>query len=210
MEWNQIVESAPLVAILRGVEPEEVVGIGLALCDAGFRCIEIPLNSPRPMQSIRALRQAVGNRALIGAGTVLDAAAVGEVAAAGGQIVVSPNANPAVIAATKQRGLVSLPAFQTPTEAFAAIEAGADGLKLFPAEAAAPSALKAMSAVLPRAVPVFAVGGIDTGNMAPYLQAGATGFGLGSALYARGRTAAEVRARAEAFMRAWSELRPAA
>ncbi len=201
--WTSVLETLPLVAILRGLKPDEAVEVGAALVAAGFRCLEVPLNSPQPLDSIRRLRDALGDRAIVGAGTVLSPRAVQEVADAGGQIIISPNSNPDVIAATKAAGLISFPAFFTPTEAFAAIDAGADALKLFPAETAGPATLKAIKAVLPPAVPVFPVGGVDPRNLAAWRAAGANGFGLGSALYKPGQTAAQVGAAAEAFVAAW-------
>ncbi len=193
----------PLVAILRGVEPQEVVGIGDALVEAGFTLIEVPLNSPDPYASIEALARTHGDRAMIGAGTVLTTADVDRVADAGGRMVISPNTDIDVIAATKRRGLASLPGYFTPSEGFAALRAGADALKLFPAEAASPKVLKAQRAVLPRDVPVLAVGGVTPETMGPWRTAGADGFGLGSALYTRGMTAADVAATARAFVTAW-------
>ena len=201
--WNLVLETLPLVAILRGLRPDEAVEIGETLVAAGFLCLEVPLNSPSPLDSIRRLREALGDRAIVGAGTVLTPRAVDEVVAAGGQIVISPNTNAAVIAATKAAGLISFPAFFTPSEAFAAIEAGADALKLFPAETAGPATLKAMKAVLPPTTPIFPVGGVDPGNLAAWRAAGADGFGLGSALFKPGRSAAEVKAAADAFVAAW-------
>ncbi|NQE61860.1 2-dehydro-3-deoxy-6-phosphogalactonate aldolase [Caulobacter sp. RHG1] len=201
--WTSVLETLPLVAILRGLKPDEAVEVGEALVAAGFRCLEVPLNSPQPLDSIRRLRDALGDRAIVGAGTVLSPRAVQEVADAGGQIIISPNSNPDVIAATKAAGLISFPAFFTPTEAFAAIDAGADALKLFPAETAGPATLKAIKAVLPPAVPVFPVGGVDPRNLAAWRAAGANGFGLGSALYKPGQTAAQVGVAAEAFVAAW-------
>lgn len=195
MTFDDALRQLPLVAILRGIRPDEAVAVGRALYDIGFRCIEVPLNSPDPFQSIRLIANDLGDRALVGAGTVLDTASVEKVAEAGGQIVISPNCDPRVIRATKALGLASLPAFFTPSEAFAALAAGADGLKLFPAEAAGPRALKAMRAVLPTATPILPVGGIDATTMADYLAAGANGFGIGSSLYAPGRTTADVAAR---------------
>lgn len=195
----------PLVAILRGVEPHEVAGIGEALVEAGFTLIEVPLNSPDPFASIEILAQALGDRAMIGAGTVLTAGDVARVADAGGRMIISPNTNLDVIAETARRGMASLPGYFTPSEAFAAIEAGATALKLFPAEAASPQVLKAQRAVLPKDVPVLAVGGVGPETMAPWRAAGADGFGLGSALYKRGATAAEVAAAARAFVTAWRE-----
>lgn len=201
--WNDVLQTLPLVAILRGLTPDESVEVGEALVAAGFRCLEVPLNSPSPLDSIRRLRQALGERAIVGAGTVLSAGAVREVASAGGQIIISPNTNPAVIAETKAAGLISFPAFFTPSEAFTAIDAGADALKLFPADTAGPATLRAMKAVLPPATPVFPVGGVEPGNVAAWRTAGADGFGLGSGLYKPGRSVAEVRAVADAFVAAW-------
>jgi 2-dehydro-3-deoxyphosphogalactonate aldolase len=201
--WNDVLRNLPLVAILRGLTPEESVEVGEALVAAGFKCLEVPLNSPSPLESIARLRRALGERAIVGAGTVLSPAAVQEVVSAGGQIVISPNTNPAVIAATKAAGLISFPAFFTPSEAFTAIEAGADALKLFPADTAGPATLKAMKAVLPATTPVFPVGGVQPDNVAAWRVAGASGFGLGSALYKPGQSAAQVSAAAEAFVAAW-------
>jgi 2-dehydro-3-deoxyphosphogalactonate aldolase len=195
----------PLVAILRGVEPHEVVGIGDALVEAGFTLIEVPLNSPDPFASIEALTRAHGDRAMIGAGTVLTTDDVARVADAGGRMVISPNTNVDVIAETARRGMASLPGYFTPSEAFAALAAGATALKLFPAEAASPLVLKAQRAVLPKAVPVLAVGGVAPDTMAPWRAAGADGFGLGSALYKRGATAEAVGDAARAFVAAWRE-----
>lgn len=206
MTWSRVLTELPLVAILRGLEPDEAVAVGQALCDAGFLCLEVPLNSPEPLESISRLREALGDRAIVGAGTVLAPWAVEEVAQAGGQIIVSPNCDPAVIAQTKARGLISLPAFFTPTEAFAALAAGADGLKLFPAEGASPGVLKAMKAVLPAETPVFAVGGIEVEGMGPWLAAGAAGFGIGSSLFKPGRGVAEVGERAAQFVAAWARI----
>ena len=171
----------PLIAIIRGVRPDEAEAVGHALFDAGIRIIEVPLNSPDPLASISALSAALGTHALIGAGTVLRAEQVAEVQAAGGRIIVSPDCNPAVIAAAAGAGLVSTPGYFTPSEAFTALRAGAHGLKLFPAEAASPAVLKAQLAVIPRTVPIM-VGGIRPDNMHPWLDAGAAGFGLGGGL----------------------------
>ncbi|MEH3034874.1 MAG: 2-dehydro-3-deoxy-6-phosphogalactonate aldolase [Sphingomonas adhaesiva] len=192
----------PLIAILRGVRVDEVVAIGEALVAAGFTIIEVPLNSPDPLASIAALARALKGRAVVGAGTVLRVEDVAAVQAAGGTVIIAPNANPAVIAAAAARGLVALPGVATPTEAFAALDAGAAALKLFPAEAASPAVLKAMRAVLPKAVRVLPVGGVTPEGMAPWRAAGAAGFGLGSALYAAGMTADEVGARAARFVAA--------
>lgn len=194
----------PLVAILRGVKPDEVVAIGEALFDAGLRLVEVPLNSPEPLESIARLAKAFANRAVIGAGTVLRAAEVEAVRNAGGTLVVSPNTNVEVIAATKQSGMVSLPGIATASEAFAALEAGATALKLFPAEGANPAVLKAIRAVLPIGVRVLPVGGITPGNMAPWREAGAAGFGIGSALYSPGVALDEIARRARTFVEALS------
>ena len=198
-------KTLPLVAILRGLRPEEAVDVGQALVGAGFSCLEVPLNSPEPLDSIRRLRDALDGRAVVGAGTVLTPQAVQDVADAGGQLVISPNADPRVIERTKAQGLFSMPGFFTPTEAFSALEAGADVLKLFPAELAGPGAVKAIKAVLPKGQPLYAVGGVDPDNMAAWRAAGADGFGIGSALYKPGQTAEEVGAVARAFVSAWAE-----
>jgi 2-dehydro-3-deoxyphosphogalactonate aldolase len=195
-------KACPLVAILRGVRSGEAVAIGEALFDAGFRIIEVPLNSPDPLESIRRLAERFGGEALIGAGTVLDPASVQGIAGAGGKLIVMPHAGGDVVRAAKSRGLLAVPGFATPTEAFAMLEAGADALKLFPAEASGPPVLKAMRAVLPKSVPVLPVGGITPEKMAEYRAAGADGFGLGSALYKPGMTVAEVGANARRFVEA--------
>jgi 2-dehydro-3-deoxyphosphogalactonate aldolase len=197
----------PLVAILRGITPEEADLIGEALVDAGFRLIEVPLNSPRPLESITRLVASFGDRAMIGAGTVLDVGQVASVRGAGGTLIVSPNTDERVIAATAAAGMVSLPGFLTPSEAFAALRAGAHALKLFPAEASSPAVLSAQRAVLPAEVPILPVGGIVPERLAPWLAAGAQGFGLGSALYRPGFTASEVRERASRFVAAFEDTR---
>jgi len=195
----------PLIAILRGLKPDEAVPVGEALIDAGFTLIEVPLNSPDPLESIARLGQAADGRAMIGAGTVLSEADVAAVAEAGGTLIISPNTNAAVIRASAARGLVSLPGIATPSEAFAALDAGATALKLFPAEGSSPVVLKAMRAVLPGSVRILPVGGIAPDNMQPWRDAGAAGFGLGSALYKPGYSAADVHARAQAFIAALAE-----
>ena len=195
-------KACPLVAILRGVKPDEVLDIGDALINAGFKIIEVPLNSPGPLESIRLLSDKFSGDALIGAGTVLDPASVQGIAEAGGRLIVMPHAGGDVVRAAKSRDLVAVPGFATPTEAFAMIEAGADGLKLFPAEASGPPVLKAMRAVLPKDVPVLPVGGISPEKMAGYFEAGANGFGLGSALYKPGLSAGEVGENARRFIEA--------
>jgi 2-dehydro-3-deoxyphosphogalactonate aldolase len=192
----------PLVAILRGVRPDEIDGIGDALVEAGFTLIEVPMNSPEPLDSIARLAKRFEGRAVIGAGTVLRVPQVDEVRAAGGTMVISPNANTQVIAASAAAGMVSLPGVSTPTEAFAALDAGATALKLFPAEGSSPHVLKAMRAVLPKDLRLLPVGGVSPDNMGPWREAGAAGFGLGSALYKPGLTAAEVGERARAFVSA--------
>ncbi|MFC5434963.1 2-dehydro-3-deoxy-6-phosphogalactonate aldolase [Rhodanobacter umsongensis] len=204
---NSWLDPLPLVAILRGIGPDEAAGIGHVLADAGFRVLEVPLNSPQPMESIRRLCSALGDDCLIGAGTVMTPAQVKQVAAAGGRLIVMPHADTAVIRAAKQAGMVCVPGVATPTEAFAALAAGADGLKLFPAEQVSPAGLKAWRAVLPAGVPVLPVGGIVPGNMAPWVAAGAQGFGIGSALYAPGIDVGEVARRAHAFAQAWAVSR---
>jgi 2-dehydro-3-deoxyphosphogalactonate aldolase len=192
----------PLVAILRGVRPDEVEAIGDVLVEAGFAIIEVPMNSPDPLDSIARLAKRFAGRAVIGAGTVLRVADVAAVEAAGGTVIIAPNANGEVIAAAAARGLVAMPGIATPTEALAALDAGAAALKLFPAEAASPAVLKAMRAILPKGTRVLPVGGVAPDLMAPWLAAGAAGFGLGSALYAAGMGAEEVGERARRFVAA--------
>ena len=192
----------PLIAILRGVKPDEVEAIGDVLVDAGFTMLEVPMNSPDPLDSVARLARRFEGRAVVGAGTVLRVEDVEAVGAAGGTLIIAPNANVRVIAAAAERGYVALPGIATPTEAFAALEAGAAALKLFPAEAAGPNVLKAMRAILPKDTRVLPVGGIVPEIMAEWRKAGAAGFGLGSALYAPGMTAADVGVRAAAFMSA--------
>ena len=196
----------PLVAILRGVRPSEAVEIGEALAQSGFCIIEVPLNSPQPYDSIERLAKRFSRDVLIGAGTVTEPAQVTRVADAGGSIIVMPHADARVVEAAKRRDLYALPGFATPTEAFRMIEAGADGLKLFPAEANPPKVLKSMRAVLPAEMPVLPVGGITPANMREYWDAGAAGFGLGSALYKAGAKPADVSQAAEEFKRAVAAL----
>lgn len=200
---DSYLQQLPLIAILRGVTPEEIVPVGLALYDAGFRLIEIPLNSPQPLKSIGLLAAELGDRALIGAGTVLSTEQVEEVAQAGGRLIVSPNCNPEVIRATRRAGLFSSPGVATPSEGFAALEAGAQVLKLFPAEQFNPSIVKAWRAVFSRDIALLPVGGITPAGMAAYVDAGASGFGLGSALYKPGMSATEVGENGKAFVAAW-------
>lgn len=199
----QTLDTLPLIAILRGLEPETAAAIGEAIVAAGFVCLEVPLNSPRPLESIRRLRDVLDGRALVGAGTVLTVEAARAVADAGGQLIISPNTNVQVIGEAKALDLLSIPGFFTPSEAFAALDAGADALKLFPAEVAGPQGLKAMRAVLPADTRLYAVGGVAPDSLGTWSRAGASGFGIGSALFAPGRSAAEVGQAAADFVAAW-------
>ncbi len=200
-KFTAALQQLPLIAILRGITPAQAPSIGEALVHSGFAVLEIPLNSPQALDSIGLMAQA-HPRAVIGAGTVLTAAQVRDVHAAGGQLVVAPNFDAEVVRAALQLGMVCLPGVLTPSEAFAALAAGAHGLKLFPAEMASPAGLKALRAVLPAQTLVFPVGGITVGNMAPWLAAGANGFGIGSALYSPGKSVAAVREHALNFVAA--------
>ncbi len=196
----------PLVAILRGITPDESVEIGRHLYDAGFRLIEVPLNSPEPFKSIAAIRRVLPQDALVGAGTVLTVDQVRELKDSGGELTVMPHADTTVIRAAKAAGMACTPGVATPTEAFAALAAGADALKIFPAELVTPAILKAIRVVLPKGTRLLPVGGITPDNMQPYVDAGATGFGLGSALYKPGMTADEVAAIAHRFVASWKAL----
>jgi 2-dehydro-3-deoxyphosphogalactonate aldolase len=182
----------PLIAILRGLRPDEAEPMTDALIDAGIALIEVPLNSPDPLQSIARMRKRAGDRAIIGAGTVLDVAAVQALKQIGAQMVVSPNCNPDVIAATKAAGMASYPGVQTATECFTAIDHGADGLKFFPAGLVGTEGLRALKAVLPAEIPTYAVGGVNPNNMRDWLAAGVTGFGIGSSLYKPGKSVTDV------------------
>ncbi len=195
----------PLIAILRGIAPDEARSVGVAIADAGLTAIEVPLNSPRPLDSIAALREsfAADAHVLIGAGTVLTPDQVRECAAAGAELIVSPNFDPAVVDAATRTGLVCLPGIMTPTEAFGALAAGASGLKLFPAELASPAMVKALLAVLPVGTPLMPVGGIAAHHMAEWRAAGAAGFGIGSALYRPGKQVSAVAEDAARFAAAW-------
>lgn len=193
----------PIVAILRGIRPEEIVEVAGALVEAGLRAIEVPLNSPDPLDSIARLAKSFGDRCLCGAGTVLRVDQVDAVAQAGGKLIVSPDTNAAVIRRTVELGLVSAPGFATPTEAFAAIAAGAKTLKLFPAAAYGTRYLKALREVLPADVSVLAVGGVVAAEMKEWLAAGAKGFGIGGELYKPGRPVAEIAERAAALIAAY-------
>jgi 2-dehydro-3-deoxyphosphogalactonate aldolase len=197
----------PLVAILRGITPPEAVGVARALRDAGLDCLEVPLNSPQPLESIAAVRAAFGDTLFVGAGTVLDPDEVVQAADAGAQFIVSPNTDADVIAAARQRGLESLPGFFTATEGLRAAKAGADALKLFPAESAGPAHLAALKAVLPHDLPVFAVGGVTGASMAEWRAAGAAGFGVGGALYGPGERPASVGRKAAALVAACNRAR---
>ena len=193
----------PLVAILRGIRPEEVLEVGAALNEAGIGAIEVPLNSPSPLESIARLAGKLGERCLCGAGTVLRAADVDAVLAAGGRLIVTPNTAPAVIARAVALGLTVMPGFATATEAFAALDAGARMLKLFPAASYGPAHLKALRDVLPREVATFAVGGVGASNLTPWRQAGCAGLGVGGDLYRPGHSPGEVHRRALALVAAW-------
>lgn len=186
MELTPWLTRCPLIAILRGVRPDEALAIAAALEHQGIAIIEVPLNSPRPMESIALLADKFGERLLIGAGTVMTAAQVAEIAAVGGKLIVTPHADGSIVRAVKQHGLLALPGFFTPTEAFAMLAAGADALKLFPSEAASPAVLRALRAVLPPGTAVLPVGGIDANNIPAWRAAGAAGFGIGSAIYKPG------------------------
>ena len=198
---HRYLDECPLIAIIRGVRPDEAEAIGNAIYEGGIRIIEVPLNSPEPLKSIELLAQKFGERMLVGAGTVLNPTDVGRVREVGGRIIVSPDTNPEVISAAASAGLVSSPGYFTPSEAFVAIRAGATSLKLFPAEGATPAVLKAHLAVIPREVPILIVGGVQPDNMRPWLDAGAVGFGLGGGLYKPGQSPAETLDKARAYVR---------
>ena len=193
-------DECPLIAIIRGVTPDDAEATADAIFEGGIRIIEVPLNSPDPLRSIERIAAKFGDTALVGAGTVLRADQVNEVRNAGGGIIVSPDTNIEVISAAAAAGIVSCPGYFTPSEAFAALRAGAHGLKLFPAEGASPAVLKGQLAVIPKEVPVLAVGGIGPDNMQPWLAAGASGFGLGSGLYKPGQSAVDTLAKARAYV----------
>lgn len=202
--WDEALATLPLVAILRGLRPSEALNVGEMLIEAGFKVLEVPLNSPDPFDSIAAMAATFKGRAIVGAGTVLKVEDVDRLAQAGGEICISPNTNVEVIRAAKGHGMISFPAFFTATEAFTAIDAGADALKLFPAELAGPKGLKALKAVLPKSIPVFPVGGITPDNMSDYLEVGAKGFGIGTSVFKPGDSAEVVFKKARAFTDAWA------
>jgi 2-dehydro-3-deoxyphosphogalactonate aldolase len=197
---HRYLDQCPLIAIIRGVTPDEAEAIGEAIFQGGIRIIEVPLNSPDPLKSIERLAAKFGDRMLVGGGTVFTPADVGDIQAVGGRLIVSPHTNPNVIRATAQAGLVSCPGYFTPTEAFAALDAGATALKLFPAEGASTTVLQAQMAVIPKDVPMIMVGGIKPDNMQPWIDAGAAGFGLGGGLYKPGQSPAETLDKARAYV----------
>jgi 2-dehydro-3-deoxyphosphogalactonate aldolase len=200
MGFEEAFAKLPLVAILRGLRPDEALDVATALFDAGFRILEVPLNSPSPLESIERVAARFATRMLIGAGTVLDTQAIAQIAEAGARLVVSPNFEAEVVREAKRRGLVSIPGVATPSEAFAALDAGADALKLFPAEMIAPKVVRSIRAVLPKATRLIPVGGIAPGNIPAYREAGANGFGIGSALFKPGMPVDEVAAAAKKFV----------
>ena len=202
MDLRAALSYCPIVAILRGVKPDEVDSIGDALIEAGVTVIEVPLNSPQPFASIKRLAERHAHHALVGAGTVLEVADVARVKEAGGRLVVAPNFDADVVRAAKAAGLVSLPGVMTPSEGFAALKAGADGLKLFPAEIIPPAVFKAWRAVFPADCLLLAVGGVGVDNIKAYAEAGASGYGIGSALYRPGRPAGEIGKLARALVAA--------
>ena len=206
MDVQKLLTACPLVAILRGIRPDEVEAVGDALVAAGLRIIEVPLNSPEPFDSIARLARRFDDQVLIGAGTVMRPADVGRVADLGGRLIVTPHADPALVRAAKARGMVAMPGFFTPAEAFALLDAGADALKLFPAEGGSPAMLRALRAVLPLGTMVLPVGGMDAGTMGAWRDAGAAGFGIGSAIYRPGDTAAIVAGKATTLLAALSNV----
>lgn len=204
-DFTEAMGRCPLVAILRGVRPDEIIDMADGLVEAGFTMIEVPLNSPEPLDSIGLIAKRYDRHVLVGAGTMLSVEDVANVTDRGGRLMVSPNSNPAVISAAVAAGMAALPGYFTPTEAFAALEAGAHGLKLFPAEGASPAVLKAQRAVLPKHVPVLAVGGVSVDNLGEWMAAGAAGAGLGGSLYKVGDSSQTVRERAVAFVSAYKK-----
>ncbi len=200
MDVRKLLTACPLVAILRGIRPEEADAVGDALVDAGLRIIEVPLNSPDPFDSIARLARRFGTSVLIGAGTVMRTADVDRVADAGGRLIVTPHADPALVRAAKAHGMAAMPGFFTPAEAFSLLDAGADALKLFPAEAGSPAMLRALRAVLPEGTMLLPVGGVDAASIPAWRDAGAAGYGIGSAIYRPGDGPDAVRAKAQALI----------
>lgn len=206
LSFCDAIEELPLIAILRGVTPERVLDVATVIKDAGFTIIEVPLNSPKPYESISLLNKYMGEEILIGAGTVLTYEEVDKVHLSGGKIVISPNTNEQVIRYTKKLSLYSLPGFYTPTEAFKAIYAGADSLKMFPADILGPKAIKAVKAVLPPAMPIFPVGGVAPAQMGEFIAAGANGFGLGSGLFSPDMNLEQVKLNASTYIAAYRDF----
>ena len=207
MTLEEALNACGIVAILRGVSPDEAIPVGQALYDAGVRVVEVPLNSPAPFLSIAKLAKEFAGRMVVGAGTVLTVQDVNMLKSAGGEICVSPDCNEVVIARAVELGMVPLPGVFTPTEAFAAIRAGASSLKLFPAEAASPAVIKAWKAVLPKTVKIYAVGGVTPENMGDWISAGASGFGIGSSIYKPGMSVDAVREAAGKLVSAWNKAK---
>lgn len=195
-----------IIAILRGITPDEALEVAAVLIDAGVTKIEVPLNSPDPISSIARMQKQFGEEALIGAGTVISVSQVAQVAATGARLIVSPNNDPSVIRATKAANMLSFPGIMTPTEVFSALASGADGLKLFPGEVIGPVGLKAMRAVIPQEVPLFAVGGVSAQNMGDWIRSGAAGFGIGSAIYKPGDSTAVIARKAREIVDAWDAV----
>lgn len=209
MTLDDAIAKLPLIAVLRGITPEEAEPVGEALLGAGFTVMEVPLNSPRPYRSIRIQAENFGSDAIVGAGTVLHAEQVSRVANSGGRIVVSPNLNEEVVRATKRLGLISIPGVFTPSEAFRALDAGADGLKLFPGDGMSPAVVKAMRAVLPKGTRLFVTGGVSLGNIGEWMKGGVDGLGIGSALYKPGKSVGDITSDAAAFCEATVSARAA-
>lgn len=204
---ESLLTEMPLIAILRGIHPEEATQVATVLIDAGFRIIEVPLNSPNPIESIRRMVYEMGDQALFGAGTVTDPDSIAAIKAVGGRVIISPHLDVDIVGITKNSELFSIPGIATPSEAFTALAAGADALKLFPGEAIPPKVLKAIKVVLPPQTLLLPVGGINQGNMADYWHAGAAGFGIGSNLYAPGRKIEEIGHRAKELVAAMNRIR---
>lgn len=206
---KKALQACPLIAVLRWITPQEVEGVAETLIQAGFRLIEVPLNSPEPYVSIERLARRFGSEAIIGAGTVMSVQSVAQVSDAGGRLVVMPHADTAVVRAARDHGFACFPGVATPTEGFAALDAGADGLKIFPAEAISPSILKAWRAVFAKEIPLLPTGGITPEAIPSWLKAGASGFGIGGNLYRPGKSLSEIRKSAIEFVKAWGEAFPA-